>query len=183
MSGRVAQRQNARSARRREKAPVLFLLLFLLAAATSVALLWAAAGRTSLSGREFSVREGLDPRAKRLTESPFARFRAENLPDSLSYRVNRTVELADGAALAPLRIGSPIQNGTLMRAEIILDEIGETVFSSGLLLPGSQIEAAALSRSLAAGEYPATVWFYAAAPADQTELGRVSEAITIKVLS
>ena len=66
MSVRVAQRQNAR--RTRKTGHAVPLILFLLVLTTCGALLWAASTRLGLCGREFSVTEGLDPRAESLHE-------------------------------------------------------------------------------------------------------------------
>ena len=87
MSLRVAQRQNARRARKTEH--TVPLILFLLVLTTCGALLWAASTRLGLCGREFSVAEGLDSRAESLYEGFFAAFGRENDRDRLSYRINR----------------------------------------------------------------------------------------------
>ena len=180
MSVRVAQRQNAR--RTRKTGHAVPLILFLLVLTTCGALLWAASTRLGLCGREFSVTEGLDPRAESLHEGFFAALGHENNRDQLSYRINRRIELEPGGPAA-LCLGNPLRNSFLLRAEIRLDESGAVLFSSGLLLPGRQIRSAVLDTTLEVGEHAATARFYAIDPVSLAELGWVSEPLTVTVLS
>ncbi len=96
--------------------------------------------------------------------------------------INPEPIFANGTAEGNLEIENVPNNLYLMRVEIILDDTGETIYSTKYIEPNMHIQSAALDVELEAGEYPATAVFYAYDQETLTEMGNVSCQLTIYIL-
>lgn len=97
--------------------------------------------------------------------------------------INSNPVFANGRSEGSLEIENVPGNRYLMRVEIMLDDTGETVYSTKYIEPNSHIQTAALDVELKKGEYPATAVFRAYDPESLAEAGSVSSQITIIVLN
>ena len=80
------------------------------------------------------------------------------------------------------RIENVAANNYHMQVDIILDESGETVYSSKLIQPGYSIENIKLSEKLEPGEYEATAIFSAITKNDMKLFGTAGAQIKLYVL-
>lgn len=79
------------------------------------------------------------------------------------------------------RIENIAANHYHMQVDILLDETGETVYSSQLIQPGYSIEYIKLNRELEPGEYPATAVFSAITQEELQLFGTAAAQITLYV--
>ena len=89
-----------------------------------------------------------------------------------------TVQLADGASEAELRIENVPNNPYLMKVELARDDTGETIYTSGMIEPNHHIQKAKLDVDLDAGEYPCTAVFYAYDKNDEQLVGQAAAKLT-----
>jgi len=81
-----------------------------------------------------------------------------------------------------VRIENIPANKYHMQVDIILDETGETVYSSKLIKPGYSIEKISLSEELEPGEYAATAVFSAITQEEMQLFGQAGAQIKLYVL-
>lgn len=79
------------------------------------------------------------------------------------------------------RIENIAANNYHMQVDIVLDETGETIYSSQLIQPGYSIEYITLNRELEPGEYPATAVFSAITQEELQLFGTAGAQITLYV--
>lgn len=84
---------------------------------------------------------------------------------------------------AEARIENIAANHYHMQVEIILEETGETIYSSGLIKPGYSIEYIEFNKELAAGEYAARAVFHAITAEDQLLFGTSAAELKIYALN
>lgn len=94
-----------------------------------------------------------------------------------------SVQLEDGASEAELRIENVPNNPYLMKVEIVRDDTGETVYTSGMVEPNHHIQSATFDVDLDAGEYPCTAVFYAYGKDDEQLVGQAAAKLTVTVLN
>ena len=92
------------------------------------------------------------------------------------------VEFDDGSAEGEVRIENVPSNRYLMKVEIVRDDTGETVYTSGLIEPNHHIQKAKLDVPLEAGEYPSTAVFYACDAQTEELVGQAAAKLTLKVI-
>ncbi|MEF9864281.1 MAG: hypothetical protein RR777_04990 [Christensenellaceae bacterium] len=71
-------------------------------------------------------------------------------------------------------------NRYLMQVDVVLDDTGEIVYSSGIIEPGYFIEEAKTIKPIAPGEYKATAVFTAINAQTEEEEGKSAVEVTIK---
>lgn len=98
-----------------------------------------------------------------------------------AFRINANPYFSADCKSGNLRIENPARNIYCMKAELILDETGEILYSSPLIKPNQYIEYIPLSRQLSIGDYPATVRFVAIHSETGAYMGEVAAAITLSV--
>ena len=96
-------------------------------------------------------------------------------------KVNAEPHFETGDAEGSLFLENPSANVYNMQAVVTLDETGEILYESDVLLPGGQRLKVKLNRALPDGEYPATVTATAIDRTTQQPVGEVKTAIVIKV--
>ena len=101
----------------------------------------------------------------------------------LNISVNPNPVFADGKSEGNLRIENIPGNNYAITVELIRDDNGETVYTSGLIDPGYFVENVTLDKDLAAGEYPALAKFTAYDPSTKLEIGTAGARINILVLN
>ena len=100
----------------------------------------------------------------------------------INISMNTIPVFASGEAEGNLMIVNEEVNRFPQIVEIIRNDTGETIYTSGAIPVGSKIEAAKLNRTLAAGKYDCTALFYSVDPETGARLGCAGAAITITVL-
>lgn len=80
---------------------------------------------------------------------------AEKNPDTIAIPGYDFLELKAGTREQSLPLYNPEINSCFFRISLVLD--GETIWRSGLLAPGQSVTQQTLERTLAAGEYSATL--------------------------
>lgn len=81
------------------------------------------------------------------------------------------------------RIENVAANRYHMQVDLMLDETGETLYSSGLIQPGYSVGAIRLNRTLAPGEYAATAVFSAITQEEMQLFGTAAAQVRLYVLS
>lgn len=99
----------------------------------------------------------------------------------LQVSINSNPVFLNGAAEGNLRIENAPGNPYDMRVTITLDDSGVVVYTSGGIKPNYHIENDRLDVALAAGDYAATVKFYAVDDSHK-DIGVVTNNITLTVL-
>lgn len=106
------------------------------------------------------------------------------LDDSkIAFSVNTSPLFETGEGEGSLMLENPEYNAKLLVAEVVLNDSGESVYTSGALRPGSYIENVSLKRDLPQGVYDATVYFSAYRLEDESFIGQTGAAVTITVAS
>lgn len=104
-----------------------------------------------------AVQDGIDlwpdPHAK--TGTPAA-SPADVEPGSFQLVLNQAVTVSAGARELPLAFENPAANAYGARVEVVMD--GRTVARSGMVAPGSRLDALALDRALDAGRHQAVAY-------------------------
>lgn len=98
---------------------------------------------------------------------------------SIASSVVYDLEAGEGQA----RIENILANHYNMQVDIVLDETGETIYSSGLIQPGYAIDKISFDHELEPGEYPATAVFKAITTDDYLLYGSAAAQIRIYVLN
>lgn len=101
--------------------------------------------------------------------------------NQFAFRINANPIFTADCKSGNLRIENPTRNIYSMQAELILDETGEILYSSPLILPNQYVEYVGLSRQLESGNYAATVRFIAIHPDTDAYMGEVAAAISLSV--
>ena len=99
----------------------------------------------------------------------------------INISMNTIPVFASGEAEGNLMIVNEEVNRFPQIVEIIRNDTGETIYTSGAIPVGSKIEAAKLNRTLAAGKYDCTALFYSVDPETGARLGCAGAAITITI--
>lgn len=109
--------------------------------------------------------------------------RLQNETDNALFRlkVNAEPYFETGGGEGTLFLENPPDNKLNMKAVLTLDETGETLYESGMLYPGGQELKVKLNKTLAAGEYPATVTATAVDPETEEISGVVQASVTLKI--
>lgn len=119
----------------------------------------------------------LDPNAGAEDIEKALQERAEQ--SMFSLRINTRPEFETGSSEGVLLIENPPTNTYLMQVTITLDDTGETVYSTGMLKPNSNIAKDSLDVALKKGSYAATAMFTAYEPETREEVGKTAAAMTI----
>lgn len=93
------------------------------------------------------------------------------------------VTFANGQAEGELRIENVPGNRYLMEVELVRDDTGETLYTSGLIEPGYHIQAARLDVDLDPGEYACTAVFTALDPQSEEAVGSAAAQVRVTVAS
>ncbi len=101
--------------------------------------------------------------------------------NQFAFRINANPVFTADCKSGNLRIENPARNIYAMQAELILDETGETLYSSPLIQPEQYVEYVPLTRPLASGNHAATVRFIAIHPDTNAYMGEVAAAISLSV--
>lgn len=101
--------------------------------------------------------------------------------NQFAFRINANPVFTADCKSGNLRIENPARNIYSMQVELILDETGETLYSSPLIKPNQHIEHVGLSKQLKSGSHAATVRFVAIHPDTDAYMGEVAAAISLSV--
>jgi len=101
--------------------------------------------------------------------------------NQFAFRINANPVFTSDCKHGNLRIENPARNIYAMQVELILDETGEVLYASPLILPNQYIENAGLSRKLTSGNHAATARFVAIHLDTDAYMGEVAAAISLNV--
>lgn len=108
---------------------------------------------------------------------------AQNVPQYYTVVQNTEWTFPDGSSPSiDATVGNDAENESSVYFDVIVDETGETVFSSPILEIGAQIENFTLDKALEKGDYVCTV-VYHLVDEEQNELTSVNVGTTIHVLN
>lgn len=123
-----------------------------------------------------AVQDGIDlwpdPHAKTGT---LAASSVEVEAGSFQLVLNQAMTVAAGARELPLAFENPAANAYGARVEVVMD--GQVVARSGMVAPGSRLDALACDRALGAGEHRAVAWVLLYA--DGTLASELSADVTV----
>lgn len=158
----------------------LVIALIVIVAAVVGVLIWYFASHQSI-GQE-ALNAGVQP-------TPAAANAVSQLPDNgeapepaqFDFEINDNPIFSSSIGKGDLGIANPRHNYYTMHVEIIEDGTGDSLYSSGTLLPGEQIEEDSLMKALAKGDHAATARIYAYDPETGSKVVDTSAGLTITV--
>lgn len=109
-----------------------------------------------------------------------ARLNQKVAEGMLNVACNPNPTFPDGTSEGNLRIENIPGNKYAVMVEVIRDDNGEAVYTSGLIDPGYFVENVTLDVPLAKGEYPALAKFTAYDPETKEEVG--SAGVRVKII-
>jgi len=101
----------------------------------------------------------------------------------LTFAINATPSMKNGASEANLMIENPPSNGSRFTVTITRDDTGEEIYKSGYLDPEQYIENTRLDVELPAGEYSCTAWLDVYRIDDNAYIGRMAAQMKLYVQS
>ena len=162
--------------KKRRRWPVILVLLLILACLVT-ALVLALTWQPAKSAREGTAGQ-LEGKTAEEIQAELDRVVDEGM---FNISIASTIQLADGASPAELRIENVPGNRYLMRVAITLDDTGEQVYATELIEPNFHIQQDVLDVELKAGTYPATALFTAYDPATEEPVGQAAAKVAIAV--
>lgn len=100
---------------------------------------------------------------------------------SFSFRIYTEPVFYKGDEEAQFLIGNPEVNWQGMRVAVVLDDTGETIYTTKVLKPGETIEKVKLDKVLDRGIYSATAVISAIDLDTENEIGQVAAALKIRI--
>lgn len=102
---------------------------------------------------------------------------------TIAFTINATPSFAGADAKGDILFENPESNNKLVRLEIIRDDTGETIYSTGLMRAGTYVAEDALDVRVAPGAYACTAFVYGYRSEDETYIGKVAAGVKVTVLN
>lgn len=119
-----------------------------------------------------------------LSEAELAAKLAERVDEGMiAFSINTYIVMDSPTSQAKVKFENPANNAKLTKLEIVRDDTGETIYSTGLVVPGSYVNADMLDVELAPGKYACTATISSYAQDTKKYLGKAAAALTIHVLA
>lgn len=167
---------------------IITIVVVLLLALFAGLFLWNKYGRGPSDGQllEDAVRAELGQLENKSNEEKEAELNRVVEEGSMAIAINLRPVFNDGTSEGSLQIENSPANKYGQEVVITLDETGEEIYRSGLLLPNYHIQTDKLAVDLDAGEYPCTATFYGYdldIGTEPVQVGSAAAKIEITVIS
>lgn len=182
----VPQRQpeSAKPAKSRKRLLILLIILaVLLVASITGVVVWQMTRDQGYERYAFDT-DAMAGRIQRMTEEEIQAELNRVVEEGMfNISIASTVLFKSPDSEGEARIENVAANRYHMQVDIILDETGETLYSSKLIRPGYSIPTIRLNRRLEPGEYAATAVFSAITQEEMQLFGQAAAQIKLYVLS
>ncbi|MFI3254572.1 MAG: hypothetical protein R3Y63_09590 [Eubacteriales bacterium] len=132
----------------------------------------------SMEVMDANVQVGLNGKSR---EEILAELEAAAAENSISFAINALVPFKDGSKTGNITFENKLENQKYLMLELILDATGESIYSSDLVQPGSQIATCTLSKALEKGQHSCTAMIYAFRLDDQSFIGQAAAGLILDV--
>ncbi len=128
---------------------------------------------------ESNVQVGTNGKSR---EEILAELEAAAAENNVAFSINALIRFQEGTKSGNMMFENDIENQKYLQVELILDETGETLYTSDLIQPGSHVATCTLSKKLGKGQHSCTAMIYAFRLDDQSFLGQAAAGIILEVI-